>query len=272
MKIVKPSDTIFLKEFTSLKKISNGEALPSSYYDITEPITWNCNGISSNLIQSSDLLIDDLPIFQVGEEVLIKDANRILRKNVITAVSSFIVAGRYYVYELLNEIDSELIADNDDVAVTQINKTIVFDDLPEDEYYIIPTNEKLVCRSTFASIHIDFSDFVAFYPDSKNYNEFEHEKLIKVALSDIYADLSGYQDFYNIIHFASLEQLVRLKMMCLISNRFASQNTQIQEETPCRKYEKALNSFIVKLKLVNNSDNTPSNQAPQYVYSGEYLL
>lgn len=271
MQIVKPSQTIFLKEFDSLKKISDGEALPSSYYNVTEPTTWNCNGIAVNLIQSSDLLPDDLPIFQVGEEVLIKDKNGILRKNVITAVSP-LMSGNLYVYELLNEIDSELITDNDDVAVTQINKTIAFTDLPEDEYYIIPTNEKLVCRSTFASIHINYSDFVVFYPDSKNYNEFEHEKMINVALSDVYADLSGYQDFYNIIHFASLEQLVRLKMMCLISNRFATQNTQIQEETPCRKYEKALNSFIVKLKLVNNSDNTPSSSVPKSEFSGGYSL
>lgn len=271
MKIVKPSDTIFLKEFTSLKKISNGEALPSSYYDITEPQTWNCNGIDVNLIQSSDLLPANLPIFQVGEEVQIKDKNGMLRKNVITAVSP-LMPGNYYVYELLNDIDSELITNDDDVEIQQINKTIVFDLLPEDEYFIIPTNEKLVCRSTFASIHIDFSDFVTFYPDSKNYNEFEHEKLIKIALSDVYADLSGYKDFYNAIHFANLEQLVRLKMMCLISNRFANQNTQIQEETPCKKYEKALLNFSVNLKLVNNSDNTPSNQVPQKVYSGEYSL
>lgn len=270
MKIVKPSDTIFLKEFTSLKKISNGEALPSSYYDITEPQYINAFGMTSNVIKLSDAY--DL---QVGEEIQIKDENLLFKKNIITAKSRKLgtTGNFYYQYELLNDIDSVyIVLDSDDVEIQQINKKVVFDDLPEDEYYIIPTNEKLVCRSTFASIHIDYSDFVTFYPDSKNYNEFEHEKLIKVALSDIYADLSGYQDFYNIIHFASLEQLVRLKMMCLISNRFASQNTQIQEETPCRKYEKALNSFIVNLKLVNNSDNTPSNQAPVVSFSGSYSL
>ena len=251
MKIVKPSDTIFLKEFTSLKKISNGEALHSSYYDITEPTSFDVFGIDSNVVQLSAEL-------QVGEEILVSDKNEIFKKNIIAAKSDA-TAGQF-LYELLNDIDSTQIdSQTEKVIIKQINKKVVFDDLPEDEYYIIPTNEKLVCRSTFASIHIDYSDFVTFYPDSKNYNEFEHEKLIKVALSDIYADLSGYQDFYNIIHFASLEQLVRLKMMCLISNRFASQNTQIQEETPCKKYEKALNSFIVNLKLVNNSDNTPSN-------------
>ena len=61
-------------------------------------------------------------------------------------------------------------------------------------------------------------------------------------------------------------------MFMQISNRFASQNTQIQDETPCKKYEKALLNFSVNLKLVNNSDNTTSNQAPQKVYSGEYSL
>lgn len=264
MKIVKSSDTIFLKEFSSLKKISNGEALPSSYYDITEPISFDVLGIDSNVIQSSNE-------FQVGEEILVSDKNGIFKKNIITAKSGENAGS--FLFELINDIDSTQIdSQSEKVVINQINKMVVFDNLPEDEYYIIPTNEKLVCRSTFASIHIDYSDFVTFYPDSKNYNEFEHEKLIKVALSDIYADLSGYQDFYNIIHFASLEQLVRLKMMCLISNRFASQNTQIQEETPCKKYEKALNSFIVNLKLVNNSDNTPSNQAPVVSFSGSYSL
>lgn len=270
MKIVKPSDTIFLKEFSSLKKISNGEALPSSYYDITEPQNINAFGLSSNIIKLSDAYE-----LQVGEEIQIKDENLLFKKNIITAKSRKLgtTGYYYYQYELLNEIDSVYIVnDSDDVQIQQINKKVVFDDLPEDEYFIIPANEKLVCRLTFASIHIDFSDFVTFYPDSKNYNEFEHEKLIKIALSDVYADLSGYKDFYNAIHFANLEQLVRLKMMCLISNRFANQNTQIQEETPCKKYEKALLNFSVNLKLVNNSDNTPSNQVPQKVYSGEYSL
>lgn len=264
MKIVKPSDTIFLKEFTSLKKISNGEALPSSYYDVTEPTSFDVFGIDKNIIQSTNE-------FQVGEEILVSDKNGIFKKNIITAKSG--ENAGFFLFELLNEIDeTQIDSQSEKVAINQINKMVVFDDLPEDEYFIIPTNEKLVCRSTFASIHIDFSDFVTFYPDSKNYNEFEHEKLIKIALSDVYADLSGYKDFYNAIHFANLEQLVRLKMMCLISNRFANQNTQIQEETPCKKYEKALTNFSVNLKLVNNSDNTPSNQAPAKVYSGEYSL
>lgn len=270
MQIVKPSQTIFLKEFTSLKKISDGEALPSSYYDVTEPRNISAFGLTSNVIKLSDTYE-----FQVGEEIQIKDENLLFKKNIITAKSRKLgtIGSFYYQYELLNEIDSVyVVPDSDDVEIQQINKTIAFTDLPEDEYYIIPTNEKLVCRSTFASIHINYSDFVVFYPDSKNYNEFEHEKMINVALSDVYADLSGYQDFYNIIHFASLEQLVRLKMMCLISNRFATQNTQIQEETPCRKYEKALNSFIVKLKLVNNSDNTPSSSVPKSEFSGGYSL
>jgi hypothetical protein len=270
MKIVKPSDIIFLKEFTSLKKISNGEALPSSYYNITEPQNTFAYGLTSNVIKLSDTLE-----LQVGEEIQVKDENSLFKKNIITAKSGKIEGMGYffYQYELLNDIDAVYISpDVAAVEIQQINKKIVFNALPEDEYYIIPTNEKLVCRSTFASIHIDYSDFVTFYPDSKNYNEFEHEKLNKVALSDVYADLSGYQDFYNVIHFASLEQIVRLKMMCLITNRFASQNAQIQEETPCRKYEKALNSFIVSLKLVNNSDNTPSGQAPRTSFAGSYSL
>ena len=258
MDIIKPSDTIFKKEFTSLKKISNGEALSSSYYTITDPQSFDVFGVDSNIIRSSEN-------FEIGESILIRnsqDVKSVFRKNIITAKTPKI--NNEFHYELLEEIDKAMIdSDNEKVEIQQINKKIVFTDLPEDEYYIIPTNEKLVCRSTFASIHIDYSDFVTFYPDSKNYNEFEHDKLNKVALNDVYADLSGYEDFYNIIHFASLEQLVRLKMMCLITNRFASQNTQLQDETPCKKYKDALMNFTVKLKLVNNIDNKPSGQAPQ---------
>lgn len=258
MDIIKPSDIIFKKEFTSLKKISNGEALSSPYYTIIEPQSFDASGISENLIEIGS----EEFVFNLGESILIKDSNNILRKNMITAVS--IQGDGFTCYELLNNISDSLInKDSTLVKIQQINKKIVFTNLPEDEYYIIPTNEKLVCRATFANINIDFSDFVVFYPDSKNYNEFEHDKLNKVALNDVYADLSGYDDFYNTIHFASLEQLVRLKMMCLITNRFASQNTQLQDETPCKKYKDALMNFTVKLKLVNNIDNKPSGQAPQ---------
>ena len=95
MKIVKSSDTIFLKEFSSLKKISNGEALPSSYYDITEPISFDVLGIDSNVIQSSNE-------FQVGEEILVSDKNGIFKKNIITAKSGENAGS--FLFELINDI------------------------------------------------------------------------------------------------------------------------------------------------------------------------
>ena len=269
MKIVKSTSVFYTNEIDKIKKVSDNVDLASSFYSVEAISTPSIAILDSKRFSVTAGSFTLSEIFSVGESVEILQ-NGFYEKNVIsgkgetTGTTPNIIT----IYQVSKELDTTTV----NSICKQLYKKVTLTAVPENEYYILPTNERLIVRDSFASLKVNYADFIVYYPDLKNYSEFEFETIIQVALMMIYADCSGYADFYNTIHFASLENLLFLKIMCIISNRFASQNTQIQEETPCRKYEKALEKFTIMLKLSNNSDNTPSGDAPQKFQSGSYSL
>lgn len=269
MKLAKSTSIIYTNDIEKIIRISDNVELASSYYSIAAISTPAITVLTSKTFSVTAGTSALSSLFEVGESVEILQSGFYV-KNIINAKGT--TTGTTPNFVTIYQVNKELEDLTANTICRQLYKKVTLTAVPEDVYYIIPTNEQLVIRNSFASLKVNYADFIAYYPDLKNYNEFEFNTLNQLALTMIYADLSGYVDFYNIIHFAVLENLLFLKIMCILSNRFANQNQINTNETPCKKYENALLKFTVNLKLVNNSDNTPSSQAPQKVYSGSYSL
>jgi hypothetical protein len=195
------------------------------------------------------------PNYVEGEEIyLVVDGYR--TKNIVSGVGA---NATYKLHKQVVNFDSEA------VTTTRINKRYNVT-MNEGKYYLLPNNEILVVRLSWNNPLVGFSDLATDFPDIINFEEWELNSLNKVALNDVYSDLRGFDNVYDIVWATNIYTLLKAKILSKLQNRFRTQDG-IDFHA---RYSEELKKFSVEYQKSETDQGTPESAEAFVVKKGKW--
>jgi len=265
--LAKPNGTIYLKEFDSnstICKISDGSAIESSYYSLTEVSDLEASVILNSKAGKVLISFETDPVFFEGESVIYVDSEDIERHNKIIGI------GRNKKYQL-NEYLGDGITTGSDITIFREFVKIDFTNIPEGVYFIKPSNEMLIIRESWADPFISYSVLTTILPDFKNLKESEIKEINDRARDLIYSDIISYEMYFDTIFDADLVVLKQNAILYLYATRFQS-DTDRDLRT---EYRNSLYSFTQRFKVLNSGqagNYAPVETTPEKITTGSFSL
>lgn len=226
---------------TGLERFSSSESLSSpADFEVLS------NGWIECTIQDGDsqkIQIEGSPAFdfRIGDAIEFKiSSNSFKFINTITLESD-----ELDIYILSEKIRDE---NNDEITsgsifIRSLEQRTSIKDIDEGYYIIKPTNQKLVIRNSYIKPEVDISDLFARYPDAVNISRSDLAKIEESALKDIYQQLSGFDNYFDIVDEIDMNRLLLFKVICLIHMR--SNET---ESNYCKAFASEIRKYRPKAK------------------------
>ena len=253
--------TILLNQFSDIKSIPSLDALVlGADYTIT------ANPFLDGTISSSkELALSAAIDAKQGDEILL-DIDGYFYKNIIDNISTDQLS-----LLLVNNVKNKngILKTGSIKIKRNVGYIVKLIDLDEGHYLIQPSNQKLVIRKSWVQPEVSFSEISAKLKDAGGLNESRLEQVRQLALKFIYSDLSGFDNYYDIIDEIDLFPLLFVKMECILSIDY---NFKQEWYRPCEKYDNLIMSYKPDEKFEEDSDGSPSDIITTEIATGDYSL
>lgn len=260
--IVNENAIIHLNQFSSMVELPDLEALaPAVDYEIVD----NSN-ISATVISSKELLMDSLFDVEPGDSIsLIIDDFPF--KNIVDNID--VTKTKIILTEDITDKDGEYVESGAIEVRRTDNITLKLLDLDEGHYLIKPTNTKVVVRKSYVQPYVSLAEISAKLVDAGNLKQSRMDSVNSLALKMIYSDLSGFENYYDIIDEIDLWKILFFKIECILS---ADYNIKQDDYKPCARYEKLISTYKPREKFTENPDGTPSDKIDNEINVGSWTL
>lgn len=257
------NDTIKLNQLSSIVKMPSLEALVlDSDYTITSNLE-----VPATVVSGTELLMDSAYDVEIGDTLSL-NVDGFYFKHIIDNMDS--TSTKILLTDDILDKSNDLVDPATVIAVKRTtNITVKLNDLAEGHYLIKPTNQKLVVRESYVQPYVSLAEISVKLIDATNLKQSRIDRLNKVALRMIYSDLSGFDNYYDIIDEVDLWKILFVKMECLLAVDYESKQ---EWYNPCESYEKLINSYMPKQRFEENADGTSSSVIINDIEVGGYGL
>jgi len=257
--ITNQNGLLFLNQFSSIVKLPNLEALTAGVdYSVVTNTPVSCTVVNSKQLTLASSLDDAIK----GDGVFIT-IGEFDFKNIIDNINSD--KDKIILLKELVDLDGVLIQSGSVEIKYSWTNAIKLINVEEGHYLVKPTNQKIVVRNSFVQPYVDFSELTPKMVDTINLKESRIDSLNKTALKMIYSDLSGLDNYYDIIDEIDLWSILFLKIECMLES-----DDEIKQNfnSKCTQYKNKIASFIPTEGFVENEDGSVSSEISGFSVGG----
>jgi hypothetical protein len=261
--IVNPNSLLALNQLSSIIRATDKVALVVD----TDYSVLDNSFLDATVVSEKELSLDTALEIDQGAGIIVKVGNYNF-KHIVDNIDS--TNTKMLLKRDLVDKDNVLVESGSVEVKREDNITIRFLDLAEGHYIIKPSNLKVVVRESYVQPYVTFAELSAKILDVQNLTESRVSSLNSLALKMIYSDLSGFDNYYDIIDEVDMWKLLFLKIECLLSSDY--EIVKEGAETPCDAYKRELNLYRPTEKFTEGNDGVSTGEIEAVISSARYSL
>jgi len=266
--ITAPNTTIKTNAVTGIVKFGDKSS------SFTSPVDWeqlDNDWIDFTVNESRKITADaSTDFFELGEFIQVRTSGGFSFLNQIELITEDAAPVIILKKDILDYEDEEITSGT--VYIKTYNPKLSIKAMDEGYYVLQPSNQKLIIRNNWLQPALNMGKVESYYKDATNLSLAEIANYKETALAEIYNDLSGFDNYFDIIDEVNMEQLLILSFICVV---YKSAGGEISENNNfCKMYDSAMQVYKPKAKY--HADDTTgeiiSNIPDMNISVGEYSL